>query len=151
MSRFLEMVSNLVSFCVIIDFREMWWGSTLMGNPKVKKLKFMEIFNQLVQVNESTLHLPLRSLSLHTIAVDLVHPDQRTTTRLQLLDDLQDQVHPFFHGFFKPLPFTHLFLKVDPFPLIVQGLQPVVNLPQNRVVTASDRHDERSRPVKYCE
>ena len=104
----------------------------------------MEILNQLVQVNESTLHLLLRSLSLHTIAVDLVHPDQRTATRLQLLDDLQDQVHPFFHSFFKPLPFTHSFLKVDPFPLIVQGLQPIVNLLQNRFVTASDWHDERS-------
>ena len=111
----------------------------------------MEILNQLVHVNEFLLHLVLRSLPRHAVAVDLIHTDQRTATRLQLLDDLQDQVHTFFHSFFKCFPFTHSLLKVDPFPLIVQGLQPVVNLPQNRVVTASDRHDERSRPVKYCE
>ena len=37
MSRFLEMVSNLVSFCMIIDFREMWWGSTLDGEPQSEK------------------------------------------------------------------------------------------------------------------
>ena len=63
---------------MITDLREMWWGSTLMGNPKVKKLKFIEILNQLVQVNESTLHLLFRSLSLGTVAA----------APLQFLNDL---------------------------------------------------------------
>ena len=63
------------------------------GDPQVKKLKFIEILNQLVQVNESTLHLLLRSLSLHTVAVDLVDSDQRTAAPLQFLNDLQNQVH----------------------------------------------------------
>ena len=99
-----------------------------MGNPKVKKLKFIELLIQLVQVNESTFHLIFCSLPHHTVAVHLVHPYQRTATRLQLLDDFQDQVHSFLHGFFKLLPSTHSFLKVNPFPLIAQGLQPIVNL-----------------------
>ena len=148
MSRFLEMVSNLVSFCVIIDFREMWWGSTLMGNPKVKKLKFIKIFNQLVQVNESTLHLLFCSLSLHTVAVDLVDLDQRTATPLQFLNDLQDKVHSFFPGFFKQRFLAHPSLRLNSFPVVAQFLQVIVNLFQDRLITASDRHDECSRPVK---
>ena len=98
-----------------------------MGNPKVKRLKFIEILNQSVHVNEFTLHLILSPLPRHTLAVHLVHPDQRTATRLQLLDDFQDHVHSLLHGFFKRFPFTHPFLKVYPFPLIAQGLQLLVD------------------------
>ena len=116
-----------------------------MGNPKVKKLKFIEILNQSVHVNEFTLHLILSPLPRHTVAVHLVHPDQRTAACLQLLEDFQDQVHSFFHGFFKRLPFTHPFLKVHPLPLIAQGLQLLVNLFEDRGVTAGDRHDAQDQ------
>ena len=116
-----------------------------MGNPKVKTLKFIEINNQLVQVNESTLHLLLRPLSLGTVPVHLVHSDQYTTTPFQFLNDLQDQVRPLFHGFLKRLPFPHSLLKVNPFPVVTQSLQLLVDLVQDRLITARDRH--RSRPV----
>ena len=86
---------------MIIDFREMWWGSTLTGNPKVKKLKFMKMFNQSVHVLEFTLHLLFRPLPRHAVAVNLIHADQRTATRLQLLNDPQDHVHPLRHFSFK--------------------------------------------------
>ena len=114
-----------------------------MGNPKVKKLKFIEIFS--LSTSKSLLSISSLALSRHTVAVHPVHPDQRTATRLQLLDDLRDQVHPLLHFFFKRLPFTHPFLRLNPLPLIAQGLQPLVNLLEDRVETASDRHDAQDQ------
>ena len=77
MSCVLEMVSKFVSFCVIIDFWRCGRAQPLKGEPQsLKKLKFTEINHQLVHVNESTLHLFLCLLSLHTVAIGLVDSDQ---------------------------------------------------------------------------
>ena len=111
----------------------------------------MKILNQSVHVNEFTLHLLLGPLSRHTVAEHLVHPDQRTAARLQLLNNFQDQIHSFFHGLFIRVPFTHAFLKVNPFPLIVQSLQLLVELLQDRLVTASDRHDKTLKASKILQ
>ena len=96
----------------------------------------------------SLLSISSFALSLHTVAVDLVDSDQRTAAPLQFLNDLQDKVHPLFYSFCKQLPFDHSFLKVNPFPVVAQPLQLLVNLFQDRLVTASNRQDERSRPMK---
>ena len=117
----------------------------LTGNPKVKKLKFIEIFNQSVHVNEFALHLIFRPLPLHAVAVHLVHSDQRAATCLQLFDDLQNQVHSLLHLLLERLLFAHPFLRLNPLPLIAQGLQPLVNLLEDRVETASDRHDAQDQ------
>ena len=71
------------------------------GEPQIKKLKFIKIFNQLVQVNESILHLFLRSLSLKTDAIDLVDSAQCTATPLQFLNDFKISSILFFIAFLK--------------------------------------------------
>ena len=137
-------------FCIIIDFQETWWGSTQRGNPKVKnlKLKFTEITHQLVQVSESTLHLFFSSLSLRAITITLVDSDQRTAAPLHFLNDLKDQVHSFLHCLLKELLFTPPSLRLNLFSVIAQPLQLLIYFVEDCLVTVSDRHVWRSRPMK---
>ena len=131
-----------LSFCIIIDFQETWWGSTQRGNPKVKnlKLKFTEITHQLVQVSESTLHLFFSSLSLRAITINLVDSDQRTAAPLHFLNDLKDQVHSFLHCLLKELLFTPPSLRLNLFSVIAQPLQLLIYFVEDCLVTVSDRH-----------
>ena len=59
--------------------------------------------------------------------------------------DLQDQVHSLLHLLLERLLFAHPSLRLNPLPMIAQGLQPLVNLLEDRVETASDRHDAQDQ------
>ena len=126
----------------------MWWGSTPKGNPNFQTLKLTKKFHQLLQVSDTALHLLLRSLPLHTVAVLLVGTNQDAPTRLQFLDDFGDQVHPVLHirspaGFFGASLF-----KLHAQPVIAQPLDFGINISQDGLETACRRHGNAQTSTK---
>ena len=107
----------------------------------MKKLKFTKKINQLLQIRKTTLHLFFGTLPLHAVAKLLVDPHQVTATRLEFLDDLEDQVHSRLQVLLHRLPLRTPFLKLDTEPIIRQSFHVRVDVSQDGFVTACGRHD----------
>ena len=126
----------------------MWWGSTPKGNPNSKKLKLTKKFHQLLQVSDTALHLLLRPLPLHTVAVLLVGTHQDAPTRLQFLDDFGDQVHPVLHIPSPARLFRASLFKLHAQPVIAQPFDFRINISQDGLKTACRRHSSAQTSTK---
>ena len=139
---------------LIIDFQEMWWGSTqMMGNPEKKNcslLKLTKMIQQSVDVDESCLHLFLHPLSFHTITMHHMDGLQTLLACLQFQIDLQNNIHPFLHLLSDTLFLVLHALMLHTRPFVFQPLQILLHILHDDFITSCNRHLDSAQTSHNC-